>query len=62
MIFDDDGIPVGWEHVTLGDEVDAFCDAADRGDRETAEAIVERAYQRLYARLGGEILERQRGD
>lgn len=57
LLMDDEGRPLGWERVTLGDELDAFCDAADRGDIEAAEAIVERAYERLYARVGGEILE-----
>jgi hypothetical protein len=54
MIIDDDGIPFGWENVTLTEEeLDAMCDALDGGDEETAERIVEGAYERLYQRTGG---------
>ena len=58
MIFDDEGIPFGWERITLTeDELDEMCEAADQGDIEAAELIVEQAYRRLYARIGGEMLE-----
>jgi len=34
-----------WQNVRLTDaEIDALCDAADRGDIETADAIAEAAY------------------
>ncbi len=56
ILFDDDCVPVGWERVTLGDDLDAFCDAAEAGDLEKAESIVERAYERAYARIGGDVL------
>lgn len=56
MLVDDEGVPVGWEYVTLGDDLDAFCDAAEAGDMKAVETIVERAYERAYARLGGAIL------
>ena len=59
MIFDEDGVPVAWEHVTLGDDLEAFCDAVAAGDMDAVEAIVGRAYQRAYARLGAHILEAQ---
>jgi hypothetical protein len=56
VLVDDEGVPVGWEYVTLGADLGAFCDAAEAGDMEAVNAIVERAYERAYARLGGEIL------
>lgn len=56
MLVDDEGVPVGWEYVTLGDDLEDFCDAAEAGDMDSVEAIVERAYERAYARIGGEIL------
>lgn len=43
--------------MTLGDDLDAFCDAAERVDFDEVERIVEAAYGRLYARLGARILE-----
>ena len=41
-------IPLGWEMVTFTEaELDAMCDAADVGDIETAERVVDGAYARL---------------
>jgi hypothetical protein len=46
---DEDGIPLGWEMVTLTDsERDQLVEAADVGDIETADAVVEQAYARLF--------------
>ena len=42
-------IPVGWELVSLlPSEISAMCDAADIGDIENAEIIIEDAYSRLF--------------
>lgn len=59
MLVDDEGVPVGWEYVTLGDDLEDFCDAAEAGDMETVDKIVRRAYERAYARLGADIIEGQ---
>jgi hypothetical protein len=56
MLFDENGVPLDWEYVTLDEDLDAFCDAADAGDMKTVAEIVERAYDRAYSRLGAEIL------
>jgi hypothetical protein len=57
MIYEGDGSPVGWQGVTLTDaEREALVDAADAEDAAAAERIVEGAYSRHYARIGGEIL------
>lgn len=48
MTIDEDGVPIGWELVTLDDEVDAFVNAMEERDFETAEGIVERAYARVF--------------
>lgn len=49
MKFDEHGIPVGWQQVRLTEEeTDALCAAADRGDEEAADRIVNGAYARLY--------------
>jgi hypothetical protein len=49
LLVDDDGIPYGWEDVRLTEEeLDAMCDALDRGDEEEAERVVEGAYDRLF--------------
>lgn len=38
-----------WQDFRFGPgELDAFCDAADVGDLDTAQAIVERCYDRLF--------------
>jgi hypothetical protein len=58
MLLDDEGRAVGWEDVRLTEEeMDQMCDALELGDEETATAVVDRAYARLYARLGAGILE-----
>lgn len=42
-------IPFGWELVQLTrEELDEMCDAADDGDIEQAQKIVEGAYARLF--------------
>jgi len=49
LMTDEDGVPYGWEDVRMTEEeLDAMIAAADAGDFETAEAIVERAYDRLF--------------
>ena len=49
IIYDSDGIP-DWQNVRLTKkELKKLCDAADKGDQDTANAIVEAAYERLYA-------------
>lgn len=50
--YDEDGIPIGWQQVTLTEaETAALCAAADAGDQETAARIVDGAYARLYERM-----------
>jgi len=64
MLYEDEeeGIPVGWEMVHLTeDALDRVSEWADRGEIGMAEAIVEGAYERLYARLGGDILRGAEG-
>lgn len=57
MIVDEDGVPFGWEgaldEVLGGPDAEAFFDAADRGDMEEVDRIVEAAYERAYERTGG---------
>lgn len=49
VTLDEDGTAFGWELVTLTDEeLDQLVEAADAGDIETADAVVERAYARLF--------------
>jgi hypothetical protein len=49
LMVDEDGVPYGWQDVDMSkEELDAMCDAAEAGDLETAEVIVERAYDRLF--------------
>ena len=44
-----DGVPIGWEIVRLTDsELDQFCAAADVGDHDEAERVVDGAYSRLF--------------
>ena len=60
MIFDGE-IPLGWEDALdeLGrtGDLELMCDALDMGREAEAEAIVERAYERVYARYGAELLK-----
>jgi hypothetical protein len=57
LIMDEHGIPFGWEDVTLTEEeLLQLSDALDRGEREVADRVVEGAYERFYARLGGHAL------
>lgn len=46
---DENGVPLGWELVTLTErEIDLLVEAADRGDGDECERIVEGAYGRLF--------------
>ncbi|HEY0545286.1 MAG TPA: hypothetical protein VGC91_07930 [Pyrinomonadaceae bacterium] len=60
MIFNGE-IPIGWPDALAGlgstGELDLMCDAIEAGREDEAEAIVERAYERVYARYGAELLE-----
>ncbi len=49
MDVDEDGIPIGWELVTLTDsERDALVEACDTGNLARAEKTVDGAYDRLF--------------
>ena len=53
MIVDEDGVPWGWWDVRLTpEEWEDFFEAAEAGDLEAVERIVEGAYDRLYAPVG----------
>ena len=62
MIFDGE-IPIGWQDALdeLGrtGELELMCDAIDAGREAEAEAIVERAYDRVYALNGAELIEHE---
>ncbi len=50
IIKDEHGIPYGWEDVRLTEEeLDELCEALfEREDEESAQVIVEGAYDRLF--------------
>ncbi|HWT00221.1 MAG TPA: hypothetical protein VN256_08235 [Pyrinomonadaceae bacterium] len=49
ILFDEHGIPYGWQDVRLTEEeLDEMCDALDVDDEERAERVVEGAYARLF--------------
>jgi hypothetical protein len=59
IIYDNDGIPDGWQDVRLLDEEwEPFFQAAERGNIDAANAIVERAYERLYRERDLKSVER----
>lgn len=57
MQLDEDGIPIGWQYLTMtDDEHEVFFQAVESGHPDTPSEIVEGAYAQLY-RERPELLE-----
>jgi hypothetical protein len=61
LLFDQDGIPLGWADVLDSfsvEELNAMCDAVEDGDEERADRIVEAVYDSYYAAQADALITR----